>query len=672
MYILSPFMLKKVLGYNIGESFPFEKQKITLLVIMCSLMFTMLTALTGYLFVLGEFTSGFIVIINAFIFGIPIYLARDAEFEKAKASFVIIYLITQIINLAIGGGYEPRQLIFLGMVGMFAFFFLGKQKGFFFVGISSVVLLAFFGLDQMGVSFPEIEAYNERREQEFLIALFIFFIKLSLLFAFNDEYNKDYKSFLGNLNDRLDNAQIIGNTGSFWFNLKTKKMEFSKGLLYMFDPELLENEYESEMQEIVKRIHPKDLEAVNVQFLRTIHDQEFSDVTFRVRSSNKIVRHFKATGRFNEDKTSFIGVISDITSTVKASKNFEDYKNALDQSALVSITNRSGKIIYTNSNFQETTKFSENELLGKDHSIINSGEHDATFFRDLWSTIANGKIWRGTLKNQAKDSSEFWVDTTIIPFMDENQRPDYYMAIRFDVTDEAIVTEEVLRKNKELEQFSYVLSHDLKSPLRAIKTLIHFIKDDMEDADLELPEEVLQNFNLIDSRVVRMEALIMSVLSYAQVGSSKEKEWIDMNEIVKDTLEFVDVPSNIKFNISSDLPQVFINRVEIKQVFQNLLTNAIKYNDNSEPEISIFQGLKKKNFLIHFKDNGKGIDPRYHDKIFNLFETLREKESFEATGIGLPIVKKIVEKAGGEISVKSTKGLGADFILEFPFSICKM
>lgn len=665
-------MLNKLLGYNIGEDHPFEKQKISLLVILCVFMFSTLFLLSPYMFVLGEFSSGFIVLVNSFAFVIPVFLTRDAEFEKAKSSFVAIYLITQILQLSIGGGFEPRQLIFLLMAGMLGIFFLGKQRGFLVVGVAFVILLAFFGLSEMGVSIPTIDQYDGNKNRSFLGSMLFFFIKCTLVFIYNDRYNADYKTFLGNVNKRLDNAQIIGQTGSFWLNLDTGKMELSKGLLYMFDPELIEGDMESGMEEIVKRIHPSDIDAVNVQFFRALKEKEFSPVDFRVIDSKEITHHFRATGKFNDDKTSFIGVVNDVTSTKKASKNFEDYKNALDQSALVSITNRSGKIIYTNKNFQKTSKYSENELLGKDHSIINSSEHDSKFFRGLWTTIANGKIWRGTIKNQAKDNSHFWVDTTIIPFMDENKRPDYYMAIRFDVTEEATVSEEVLRKNKELEQFSYVLSHDLKSPLRAIKTLIHFIKEDMDDADLALPEEVEKNFDLIDSRVVRMEALIMSVLSYAQVGASKEKEWIDMNEIVKDTLEFIDVPSTVKLNVSKELPQIFINRVEIKQVVQNLLTNAVKYNDKDAPEITIFPGLKKKNFLIHFKDNGQGIEELYHDKIFNLFETLKEKESFEATGIGLPIVKKIVEQAGGEISVKSTKGQGADFILKFPFSICKM
>ena len=470
----------------------------------------------------------------------------------------------------------------------------------------------------------------------------------------------------------MTDAQRIGKSGSFWVNTETKKLELSEGLLYLLDPSLYHYEQKNNFDVFKKSIHPMDWLLFEEQYNKGFENGEFEPIEFRARSAEAGYNFFKLHCEYTRNKKSFIGVVNDITNTHKALKNFEDYKNALDQSALVSITNRSGKIIYTNKKFRDVTKYSENELLGKDHSLINSGEHEPAFFREMWTSIANGKIWRGNIKNQAKDTSYFWVDTTIIPFMDEKKRPDYYMSIRFDVSSQMKSTEQIARKNQELEQFSYVLSHDLKSPLRAIKTLIHFIKEDMEDEDLKLPEEVEKNFDLIDGRVMRMENLIMSVLSYAQVGGSKEVEWVNLNEIVQEVVEMIDIPSHFKLNISKDLPNVKINRVEVKQVVQNLMTNAIKYNDKENPEIVIYPGLRKKNYLIHFKDNGKGIDPMFHDKVFNLFETLKQKESFDATGIGLPIVKKVVEKAGGNIYLRSSVGEGADFILSFPKSICKV
>ncbi len=482
----------------------------------------------------------------------------------------------------------------------------------------------------------------------------------------------DHLQLVTSQNDRLTKAEKINENGSFWINLKSNKIEFSKGFLHLLNPTLNYESSKSDLNVLLDLIHPSDKEMVLEGFDNIFKNKTHNELNFRIKTEDGEYKFFNLKGEFDYNKTEFIGVISDISEVRKAIKNFEDYKTALDQSALVSITNRSGKIIFANKKFCEVSKYEEGELLGRDHNIVNSGYHDPAFFRDMWSTIANGKIWRGIVKNEEKDKTNYWVDTTIIPFMNHKNHPDYYMSIRFDVTERMNSINEIKQKNQELEQFSYVLSHDLKSPLRAIKTLIHFIKEDMEEADLKLPEEVEKNFDLIDGRVVRMEHLIMSVLSYAQVGGSQEAEWVNMNEIVEEVKDFIEIPSNFKLKISKDLPMLKGNKIEITQVVQNLITNAIKYNDNEEPELFIYPGLRSKNFLIHFKDNGKGIDPMFHDKVFNLFETLKQKESFESTGIGLPIVKKVVEKIGGNIYVKSTPGDGADFILSFPLSVCKI
>ena len=663
-------MINKILKYDLGKKYPFEKQKVSLLLMFSIFMFVTLFFLGLYMLVLGEFSDGVIVLLNSIVFLFPIYLSRIEDLENAKVVFVSIYIITQVLQIILAGGFEPRNLIFLAVGVMLSFFLLGIRAGYISIISSGLIIFFFYGLISLGVVLPSIEGFEQNRDLSFLLSLLFFFAKSSIIFIYNEKSHKDYHAIMKDGKERLNNAQVIGEMGSFWFDLKNGYLELSHGLLFMFNPQLIGISKDRELDEVKKLIDAPDLLEVKRAFLNAYKSKKIEPIVFKVRIESS-VRYFEAKGVFSESLTMITGVVRDITIAQAANKNVEDYKNALDQSALVSITDKSGVIVYANKKFQKVSQYSEIELLGKDHSLLNSGEHSATFFRDMWKTISNGGIWRGTIKNQAKNGTCYWVDSTIVPFFSEGDRPDYYMSIRFDITNQAIISEEIVRKNQELEQFSYVLSHDLKSPLRAIKTLIYFVKEDMGDAGLMLPEEVQNNLNLIDSRIVKMEALIMSVLNYAQVGTSQDKEWIDMNEIVKDVIELIDIPKNFKLNISKDLPKILMNKVELAQVVQNLITNSIKYNNNEEPEILIYPGLKKREFVIHFKDNGIGIDPRYHEKVFNLFETLKQKDSYEATGIGLPIVKKVVEKAGGDVYVLSELGKGADFVLQFPFSVCK-
>ena len=161
-------------------------------------------------------------------------------------------------------------------------------------------------------------------------------------------------------------------------------------------------------------------------------------------------------------------------------KDLADTNFALNQAAIVATTNVKGEMTFVNDKFVEISKYSREELLGRDHRIINSGYHSKDYIRDLWHTIANGRIWRGEIRNRAKDGSIYWVDTTIVPFLDEGRKPYQYMAIRYEITDRKR-SEEKLREQAALArlgEMAAIVAHEVKNPLAAIKGALQIIGGD--------------------------------------------------------------------------------------------------------------------------------------------------------------------------------------------------
>jgi len=213
--------------------------------------------------------------------------------------------------------------------------------------------------------------------------------------------------------------------------------------------------------------------------------------------------------------------------------------------------------------------------------------------------------------------------------------------------------------NKELRQFAYITAHDLKAPLRAISILSHMIQEDSYDT---LTSGSKSNLTLLINRTKRMYSFLEGVLSYSEIGLSKKaSDTIDLNLIVGEVINSIEVPENIKISLETELPTINATKTHMIQLYQNLISNAIKYMDKTSGIVKIgMEKLGNKNRLF-VKDNGMGIEKSNHEKIFVIFQTLVARDTIESTGIGLTIVKKIVEQYGGEISVESTVGNGSCF-----------
>jgi len=218
--------------------------------------------------------------------------------------------------------------------------------------------------------------------------------------------------------------------------------------------------------------------------------------------------------------------------------------------------------------------------------------------------------------------------------------------------------------NGELQEFAYVVSHDLKAPLRAIHTLADWIRTDFSD---RLPGEGKEQLDLLQNRVQRMQGLIDGILEYSRIGRlEEERVRVDLNEKLAETIDLLAVPDHIEVVVEDELPVLYANPIRIGQVFQNLLSNAVHYLDKPHGRIAVRCAARGGFWHLSVSDNGPGIDAKHFEKIFGMFQTLTPKDNNESTGIGLTLVKKIVETWGGTVSVESTVGQGSTFRFTIP------
>jgi light-regulated signal transduction histidine kinase (bacteriophytochrome) len=210
---------------------------------------------------------------------------------------------------------------------------------------------------------------------------------------------------------------------------------------------------------------------------------------------------------------------------------------------------------------------------------------------------------------------------------------------------------ELARSNADLEEFAYVASHDLKAPLRAISHLVEWISEDIE---VTASTETIDNLKLLRGRVVRLQSLLDGLLAYARIGKARvSHEQVDVNQVVRDVVAVLSPPPGFEVVCDGTLPLLRTHRTPILVVLQNLIANGIKHHDRDEGRITI--AMKLVNGVAEFRvsDDGPGIEPRFHERIFVIFQTLSSRDELESSGIGLAIVKKRVEAHGGRIWVES-------------------
>ncbi len=338
------------------------------------------------------------------------------------------------------------------------------------------------------------------------------------------------------------------------------------------------------------------------------------------------------------------GVDEQLTRSIR---ELEDIRYALDQSAIVATTDVSGRIKYGNEKFCEISKYPREGLLGQDHRILNSAYHPKDYIRELWRTIAQGHVWRGELRNRAKDGTLYWVDTTIVPFLDTHRHPWQYMAIRYDITErkrqEALLREQTALAR--LGEMAAVVAHEVRNPLAGIRGALQVIASRLPatmaevgvlkevvarvDGLNDIVEDLLVFSRQRDLRLSRLQLrpLLMSVAA-----------WLAQDESM----------NAVQGDIEGDGVQIDVDAEQLRLVLSNLLLNAAQAMDRRGRIVISARSVDGHDCVIAIADEGPGIPEEVRDRIFDPFFTTKTR----GTGLGLPTAKRIIDMHAGSIDVE--------------------
>lgn len=404
-----------------------------------------------------------------------------------------------------------------------------------------------------------------------------------------------------------------------------------------------------------------------VEIARGVASGDFTQ-QIQVRSSDEIGQLMQALKEMNDSLVKVIGQLRDSETLIRAIVN-----NLIE--GIITI-NEYGVIQTFNSSAERIFGYTATEAVEKNVSMLMPSPYHEAHDGYLAHYLQTGEkkiigIGREVV-GLRKDGTTFPMELAVIETR-QGEHSIFTGSVR-DISERKQAEEQKARlifelesTHEELKSFAYVVSHDLKAPLRAISALAGWLSHDYLD---KFDEEGKEHMRLLIKRVYRMDNLINGILQYSRVGQVKEKIIaVDLDQLVREVIDLLSPAANIMVSFENTLPTVMAEPTRIEQIFQNLLSNAIKYMDKPQGEIRIACSSEDKQWKFIIADNGPGIELRHFERIFQLFQTLAPRDRVEGTGVGLSLVKKIVEMYGGKIWLESKVGEGSTFFFTLPKTV---
>ena len=347
-------------------------------------------------------------------------------------------------------------------------------------------------------------------------------------------------------------------------------------------------------------------------------------------------------------------------SQLETATQLSDLKRALDHAAIVATTDVTGKITYVNDKFCEISGYSREELIGQDHRIINSGLHPPEFIRDLWVTIANGRVWHGEIRNRAKDGHFYWVDTTIVPFLDDRGKPYQYIAIRADITARKAAEERLAQQAAlaRLGQMAAVVAHEVKNPLAGIKGAMQVLMSRRSADDMETA--VMRD---IVTRIDALNELIQDLMTFARPRPPKLSE-MRLRQVIDEAVAMLrrdPLGAALEVEVGGESGTITADPDLIRATLLNLLLNAAQAM-NGSGTVRVTCLSQKGMWSVTVNDNGPGIPVDLRQQVLEPFFTTKARGG----GLGLPIARRVAELHNGTLTMDFPASGGTSVTISAP------
>ena len=497
---------------------------------------------------------------------------------------------------------------------------------------------------------------------------------------------------------KLKEAQRIAHIGSWDWQVNSNELLWSDELFKIFEVD--QNAIDIDFELYMSCIHPEDREMVQGYVQNAMVKKQPYTFRHRINTHSQRVKYVESRGNFelNEDGevTRLFGTCLDITDRVeseqakeKFTQQLEDlvsertkelrvYQNelkyqvdSLNHVALVSITDLQGNITYVNDIFCRDSGYSREELIGQNHRIFKTGQQSDSIYHNLWETISSGKIWNGELMNKSKDGSYYWVDTTIVPFINLKGEIEKFMSVNFNITEQKSMQSQLTESlNRQMElgelksRFISTASHQFRTPLTVIKSNVDLLKLNLNSIKEENKNLIEKVVNRNSREVERMTKIMDELLTLEKISAGGVAPVFSLVNVLKVCQDSIDNYNQIQdddriaqLEIIGTPYDLELDKNLFEDAFSNILSNAFKYSKNRPaPHITI--DFKDESLNIKVIDFGMGIPEKDLKNLFNPFFRASNVLDIPGTGLGTSIMKEYIEINNGTLLIESEVGEG--------------